>query len=53
MSVYQGLSNYNGQLYAAWKGVAGDDRLFYSQYNGTQWTPQTRSLNQEAAAGLA
>ncbi len=40
MSVLQALCNYNGLLYAAWKGEAGDDRLFYSSFNGTVWAPQ-------------
>ncbi len=43
MSIYQGLASNEGQkpLFAAWKGEVGDDRLFYSQYDGTQWAPQT------------
>jgi hypothetical protein len=39
MSIYQGLCSY-GQLFAAWKGEVDDDRLFYSQFDGTEWTPQ-------------
>jgi hypothetical protein len=27
-------------LYAAWKGVPGDDRLFYSPFNGSTWAAQ-------------
>jgi hypothetical protein len=41
MSILQSLCNFNGLLYAAWKGEVGDDRLFYSSFNGTTWTPQT------------
>jgi hypothetical protein len=41
MSILQSLCNYNGLLYAAWKGEVGDDRLFYSSFNGATWAPQT------------
>jgi hypothetical protein len=40
MSLYQGLCNYNGELYGAWKGEVGDDRLFSSQFNGSKWSAQ-------------
>jgi hypothetical protein len=40
MSIYEGLCSYNGQLYGAWKGEVGDDRLFYSHFNGTKWASQ-------------
>ena len=36
-----GLCTFNGKLYAAWKGETGDDRLFYSPFNGSAWAPQT------------
>jgi hypothetical protein len=34
MGVLQGLVGYNGNLYAAWKGEPGDDRVFFSRWNG-------------------
>ena len=40
MSILQALCEHNGLLYAAWKGEVGDDRLFYSSFNGTSWAPQ-------------
>jgi len=45
MSVPQSLCNYNGLLYAAWKGEVGDDRLFYSSFNGTAWAPQSDDVS--------
>ncbi|MFY9724745.1 MAG: hypothetical protein WAJ87_04580 [Bryobacteraceae bacterium] len=40
MSICQGLCSYDGELYGAWKGEVGDDRLFYSHFNGTKWATQ-------------
>jgi subtilase family serine protease len=34
------LETFNGKLYMAWKGIERDDRIFYSSFNGTTWTPQ-------------
>jgi hypothetical protein len=42
MSILQGLSSYNNRLYAAWKGEAGDDRLFFSDLSGAVWNPQSQ-----------
>ena len=40
MGVLQGLASTGGYLYAAWKGEPGDDRLFYSRWNGSgKWAP--------------
>ena len=40
-SVGPSLAAYNGQLYAAWKGSSGDERLWYSSTaDGANWTPQ-------------
>jgi hypothetical protein len=41
MGVTQGLMDFEGKLYAAWKGQAGDDRIFYSFYNGNYWVEQS------------
>ncbi len=35
MGVLQGLVSTGGYLYAAWKGVPDDDRIFYSRWNGS------------------
>ncbi len=40
MGIFQGLCSYNGLLYAAWKGETGDDRLFYSYFDGHSWSTQ-------------
>jgi hypothetical protein len=40
MSVLQALVDYDGSLYAAWKGQPDDDRVFYSRWNGRdKWAP--------------
>lgn len=41
MAVIQGLCEYEGSLWAIWKGMENDDRLFYSQWNGGGWVSQT------------
>jgi hypothetical protein len=54
MSVLQGLCSFNEKLYAAWKGEVGDDRLFFSCFNGTQWdAQQTVGGNSSAGPALA
>jgi hypothetical protein len=54
MSIQQALSSYSGDLFAAWKGEVGDDRLFYSQYNGTKWSGQkTIAGNSSVGPSLA
>ena len=34
------LAVFNNLLYAAWKGVTGDDRMFWSSFDGSSWAPQ-------------
>ena len=31
---------FNNLLGMAWKGIVGDDRIFYSVFDGTKWVPQ-------------
>jgi len=53
MGMTQGLSEFEGMLYAAWKGQIGDDRIFYSFYNGSYWTQQnTAGGNSSAGPSL-
>ncbi|HEY0519391.1 MAG TPA: papain-like cysteine protease family protein [Ilumatobacteraceae bacterium] len=40
MAITQDLHEFEGKLYAAWKGQVGDDRIFYSFYNGSYWVEQ-------------
>lgn len=40
MGVTQDMCEYDGKLYAAWKGESGDDRIFYSTFDGTNWAEQ-------------
>jgi len=34
------LAEFNGRLYAAWKGVPGDTRMFWSSFDGRNWSPE-------------
>lgn len=54
MGILQALCNFKGLLYAAWKGEVGDDRLFYSSFDGTNWAPQqTMPGNSSVGPSLA
>jgi len=39
-SIAPALVLYNSKLYMVWKGVYDDQRLFYSYFNGSTWSPQ-------------
>jgi hypothetical protein len=34
------LAGFNNQLYAAWKGSNGDEKLWYSRFDGANWETQ-------------
>jgi hypothetical protein len=34
------LAVYNNTLYAVWKGVPNDTRIFWSKFDGTKWLPE-------------
>ena len=34
------IEPFNGKLYMVWKGMERDDRVFFSSFHGTSWTPQ-------------
>ena len=34
------LCEFNGRLYAAWKGSGADKQLWYSSFDGSSWAPQ-------------
>jgi hypothetical protein len=53
MGICQGLCSYNGHLFAAWKGEVGDDRLFYSQFDGSVWSPQVQIPGVASSIGPA
>lgn len=38
------LAVFSGLLYAAWKGVPGDTRMFWSSYNGAKWSNEQRGV---------
>jgi len=39
-SVGPSLAEFNGKLYAMWKGTNGDHRLWYASYDGAEWSKQ-------------
>ena len=39
-SVGPALANFNGLLYMAWKGIEGDDGIWWSTFDGANWAPQ-------------
>lgn len=47
------LAVFNGRLYAVWKGMERDDRVFYSSFNGTSWTPQQQVPGIGSSTGVA
>jgi len=47
------LADFNGKLYMVWKGMERDDRVFYSSFNGTSWTPQTQISGIGSSGGVA
>jgi hypothetical protein len=38
------LAVFNGKLYAAWKGVPGDTRMFWSSFDGARWSTEQRGV---------
>jgi hypothetical protein len=51
MSMTQGLFEFSGRLYAAWKGEVGDDRLFYAVFDGASWQPGTVHIPGNSSVG--
>jgi phospholipase C len=47
-----GLAFFQGVLYAAWKGEAGDDRLFYSSLTEGTWQPQ-QAISGNSSGGVS
>ena len=52
MSIAQGLCDYNGSLYAAWKGDVGDDELYCAVLEGNVWAKKD-SLPGNSSVGPA
>src|SRR5215217_4167538 len=40
IAAYQYPFSVTNRLYMAWKGVTGDERMYYSYYDGNNWEPQ-------------
>lgn len=51
MSMTQGLFAFGNNLYAAWKGEVGDDRLFYAVFNGTTWESESVHIPGNSSVG--
>jgi len=47
------LTEFNGKLYAVWKGEERDNRIWYASYNGTAWTAQQEVPGVWTSAGVA
>lgn len=41
-SIGPALSEYNGKLYAMWKGSGNDQKLWYASFDGSNWSSQSR-----------
>ena len=37
-----GITAFGNDLVAAWKGIPGDDSLWYSSFDGSSWAPQAQ-----------
>jgi len=49
--ITQGLFAFGDNLYAAWKGEVGDDRLFYAVFNGTSWQGESVHIPGNSGVG--
>ena len=45
------LALFNGNLYAAWKGIPTDTRMFWSSFDGTKWSPEQEGVGIGASNG--
>jgi hypothetical protein len=45
------LAIFNGRLYAVWKGVPGDNRMFWSSFDGTSWSPEQQGVGTGTSDG--
>ena len=51
MPILQGLVASNGKLFAAWKGEPGDDRIFYSSWNGSGAWETAKTIGGNTSVG--
>ncbi|MGB0065837.1 MAG: hypothetical protein WBP85_15445 [Terracidiphilus sp.] len=49
--ITQGLYQFGSNLFAAWKGEVGDDRLFYAKFDGTSWKSETVHIPGNSSVG--
>jgi hypothetical protein len=44
-SIGPSIAVFNSRLYAAWKGVTGDERIWWSSFDGRSWAPQLQIVD--------
>ena len=47
------IEGFNSKLYMVWKGIERDDRVFFSNFNGASWAPQTQVPGILSSTGVA
>jgi hypothetical protein len=47
------VETFNNKLYMVWKGMERDDRVFFSSFDGTSWTPQQQVTGIGSSTGVA
>jgi hypothetical protein len=47
------IAVFNGSLYIACKGVEFDDRIFWTSFNGTAWSPQQQASVVGTSSGVS
>jgi hypothetical protein len=45
------LAVFQNRLYAAWKGLGNDTRMFWSSFDGNRWSPQQVGIGGGSASG--
>jgi hypothetical protein len=46
------IAEFNGKLYAVWKGEGSDESLWYAYYDGTKWSGQKPGTSQTQIPGI-
>lgn len=47
------IETFNGTLYMVWKGMERDDRVWFSTFNGSTWSPQQQVPGIGSSTGVA
>jgi hypothetical protein len=51
MAMMQGLAQSGPNLFAAWKGEVGDERLFYAAFDGSNWRSELAHIPGNSSIG--